>query len=398
MSLVHARLLTPTPAVLAGELAGFGAAAGEALARARANSFAAVRLAGLPVAALEALAAEMRDQGGQVQGAEDRGDAVVLGTRAQFARLIQALRAPDAGGSAVAQELDDLFAALDRPTPALQLGRYTLPLGQRTLVMGILNMTPDSFSGDGLDLSVGAAVERARAMQAAGADILDVGGMSTRPGAKEIAEGEELRRVVPLIARLAREVDLPLSVDTYRAAVADAALVAGAVIVNDITGLGAEPALAGVVARRGAALVLMHIKGTPRTMQNDPQYADLMGEIIDYLRAACDRAVAAGVPPDRLWIDPGIGFGKTGDHNLEVLRRLGELRSLGLPVLVGTSRKGFLGRILGGRPPDERVAATGATVAAAIAQGADIVRVHDVRPAVDVARVADAIMRGMPRS
>jgi dihydropteroate synthase len=298
----------------------------------------------------------------------------------------------------VAQELGDLFVALDRPTPPLQLGRYTLPLGRRTLVMGILNMTPDSFSGDGLDFGVEAAVARAQAMQAAGADILDVGGMSTRPGAEEIPESEELRRVVPLIARLAREVDLPLSVDTYRAAVADAALDAGAVIVNDITGLGAEPALAGVVARRGAALVLMHIKGTPRTMQHDPQYADLLGEIIAYLRAACDRAVAAGVPRDHLWIDPGIGFGKTGDHNLEVLRRLGELRSLGLPVLVGTSRKGFLRRILGGRPPDERVAATGATVAVSIAQGAAIVRVHDVGPAVDVARVADAIMRGMDRS
>jgi dihydropteroate synthase len=398
VSPVHARLLTPTPEVLAGELAGFGAALDDALARARAESFVAVRLAGLPPAALEALAAAMVAQGGQVLAAPDRGDAVVLGTRGQFTGLVQGLRAAQDGGGELAQELGDLFAALDRPTPPLQLGRHTLPLGQRTLVMGILNMTPDSFSGDGLDFGVEAAVERAQAMQAAGADMLDVGGMSTRPGAEEIPESEELRRVVPLIARLAREVDLPLSVDTYRAAVADAALDAGAVIVNDITGLGAEPELAGVVARRGAALVLMHIKGTPRTMQHDPQYADLMGEIIDYLRAACDRAVAAGVPRDRLWIDPGIGFGKTGDHNLEVLRRLGELRSLGLPVMVGTSRKGFLGRILGGRAPDERVAATGATVAVSIVHGADIVRVHDVAPAVDVARVADAIMRGMERS
>ena len=397
MSPVHARLLTPTPEVLARELAGFGAAPDNAQARARAASFVAVRLAGLPATTLEAVAAAMRAQGGQVLGAPDRGDAVVLGTRGQFAGLIQGLRAPEAGDGAVAQELRDLFAALDHPTPPLQLGRHTLPLGQRTLVMGILNMTPDSFSGDGLDLSIDAAVARAQAMRVAGADILDVGGMSTRPGAEEIPESEELRRVVPLIARLAREVDLPLSVDTYRAAVAEAALGAGAVIVNDITGLGAEPELAGVVARGGAALVLMHIQGTPRTMQHDPQYADLMGEIIDYLRAACNRAVAAGVPRDRLWIDPGIGFGKTGDHNLEVLRRLGELRSLGLPVLVGTSRKGFLGRILGGRPPDERVAATGATVAVSVAHGADIVRVHDVGPAVDVARVADAIMRGMPR-
>ncbi|HEX6608442.1 MAG TPA: dihydropteroate synthase [Chloroflexia bacterium] len=396
MSPAHARLLTSTPEVLAAELAGFGAASGDTPARARASSFAAVRIEGLSSAALAALAATVHAEGGELVTAEDRGEALVLGTRAQFAALGQALRA--AGGVEAAQALDDLFAALDRPTPPLQLGRYPLPLGRRTLVMGILNMTPDSFSGDGLDFGVDAAVVRAQAMQAAGADILDVGGMSTRPGAEEIAESEELRRVVPLIERLAREVDVPLSVDTYRAAVADAALAAGAVIVNDITGLGAEPELAGVVTRRGAALVLMHIKGTPRTMQDDPQYADLMGEIIAYLRAGCDRAVAAGVPRDHLWIDPGIGFGKTIDHNLEILRRLGELRSLGLPVLVGTSRKGFLGRILGGRPPQERVAATGATVAVSIAHGAAIVRVHDVGPAVDVARVADAILRGRDRS
>jgi dihydropteroate synthase len=396
VSPAHARLLTPTPEVLAAELAGFGAASGEAPARARADSFVAVRIGGLSSAGAAALAATMHTGGGQVVAGEDRGEALVLGTRAQFAALVQALRAT--GSAEAAQALDDLFAALDRPTPPLQLGRYTLPLGRRTLVMGILNMTPDSFSGDGLDFGVDAAMARAQAMQGAGADVLDVGGMSTRPGAEEITESEELRRVVPLIERLAREVDLPLSVDTYRAAVADAALAAGAVIVNDITGLGAEPELAGVAARRGAALILMHIKGSPRTMQDDPQYADLMGEIIAYLRAGCDRAVAAGVPRDHLWIDPGIGFGKTIDHNLEILRRLGELRSLGLPVLVGTSRKGFLGRILGGRPPQERVAATGATVAVSIAHGADIVRVHDVGPAVDVARVADAIMRGLDRS
>jgi dihydropteroate synthase len=396
VSPAHARLLTPTPEVLAAELAGFGAASGDAPARARADSFVAVRIGGLSSAGAAALAATMHTEGGQVVAGEDRGEALVLGTRAQFAALVQALRAT--GSAEAAQALDDLFAALDRPTPPLQLGRYTLPLGRRTLVMGILNMTPDSFSGDGLDFGVDAAVARAQAMEAAGADVLDVGGMSTRPGAEEITESEELRRVVPLIERLAREVDLPLSVDTYRAAVADAALAAGAVIVNDITGLGAEPELAGVAARRGAALILMHIKGSPRTMQDDPQYADLMGEIIAYLRAGCDRAVAAGVPRDHLWIDPGIGFGKTIDHNLEILRRLGELRSLGLPVLVGTSRKGFLGRILGGRPPQERVAATGATVAVSIAHGADIVRVHDVGPAVDVARVADAIMRGLDRS
>jgi dihydropteroate synthase len=271
----------------------------------------------------------------------------------------------------------------------------SLAVGQRTLVMGILNMTADSFSGDGLGRDMDAAVTRAGAMQAAGADILDVGGMSTRPGSDEISERDELNRVVPLIARLAHEVNLPISVDTYRAAVADAALAAGAVIVNDITGLHADPDLAGVAARHGAGLVLMHIQGTPRTMQQNPHYDDLLGEIIAYLRDSRDRALAAGVPASRIWIDPGIGFGKTIEHNLELLRRLHDLRVLNQPILIGTSRKGFIGRILQGRPPEERVAGTGATIALAIAHGADVVRVHDVGPAVDVARVADAVVRGL---
>ncbi len=281
------------------------------------------------------------------------------------------------------------------PAPApLRLGRYSLPVGRRTLVMGILNMTPDSFSGDGLGDDLNAALAQARAMQVAGADILDVGGMSTRPGSEEISEAEELRRVVPLIERLTADVDLPLSVDTYRATVAAAALTAGAVIVNDITGLHTEPALAAVVARHGAALVLMHSKGPPRTMQHNPQYDDLLGEVSAYLREGHARALSAGIPPTHLWADPGIGFGKTIAHNLELLRRLDELQALGMPLLVGTSRKAFIGRILGGRAPAERVAGTGATLALAIARGAAIVRVHDVGPAVDVARVADAIVRG----
>ncbi|MGI8587768.1 MAG: dihydropteroate synthase [Chloroflexia bacterium] len=279
------------------------------------------------------------------------------------------------------------------PAP-LHLGRYSLPIRRRTLVMGILNMTPDSFSGDGLGTDLDAALARARAMAAYGADILDVGGMSTRPGAEEIGEAEEMRRVLPLIRTLAAETDLPISVDTYRTAVAAAALDAGAVIVNDITGLHAEPDLAEAVAAHGAALVLMHIKGTPRTMQENPHYTDLIGEIRAYLQEGLERALAAGVGRDRIWADPGIGFGKTIHHNLEILRRLGELGSLGVPLLVGTSRKAFIGRILSGRPPEERVSGTAATIALSIAHGADIVRVHDVASAVDVARIADAIVRG----
>ncbi len=280
------------------------------------------------------------------------------------------------------------------PAPPLALGRYRLPVGRRTLVMGILNLTPDSFSGDGLAGDPDAALARAQAMVAAGADILDVGGMSTRPGALEISADEERDRVVPAIDRIAAALDVPISIDTYRAPVAAAALEAGAVIVNDITGLQGDPDLAGLVARAGAALVVMHIQGTPRTMQEHPHYDNLLAEVIAYLQAARDRALAAGVARDRIWVDPGIGFGKAIDHNLELIRRLGELRVLGQPILLGTSRKGFIGRILGGKPAAERVAGTGATVALGIAAGADIVRVHDVGPAVDVARVADAIVRG----
>ncbi|HVG00280.1 MAG TPA: dihydropteroate synthase, partial [Chloroflexia bacterium] len=224
-----------------------------------------------------------------------------------------------------------------------------------------------------------------------------------RPGAEPVPVEEEIRRVLPVIERLnAHEgVPLPISIDTRRSEVARAAVAAGAVIINDITGLRDDPELAKVAAETGAGLVLMHIQGTPRTMQQDPHYDDLLGEVIAYLRQGVDKAVAAGVNRERIWVDPGIGFGKTLDHNLELLRRLAELRSLGCGVLLGTSRKSFIGRVLarasGGElpPPDERVIGTGATTAIGIANGAEIVRVHDVAHNVQVARLADAVVRGI---
>ena len=289
--------------------------------------------------------------------------------------------------------VDPLFA----PPQPLVCGPYTLPVGTRTLVMGILNVTPDSFSGDSLGDDVAAALAQARRMHAAGADLLDVGGLSTRPGSEPVSVDEELRRVVPVVERLAAEVPLPLSVDTYRAAVAEAALRAGAHIINDITGFREDPAVLAVAARHGAAVVAMHIQGRPATMQQHPTYTDLLGEVIAYLRESVAQAVAAGVPRERIWVDPGIGFGKTVAHNLELLRRLGELRVLSQPILVGTSRKGFIGLLLGGVPPAERVTGTGATLAVSVCHGADVVRVHDVGPAVQVVRVTDAIMRpGLP--
>ena len=259
--------------------------------------------------------------------------------------------------------------------------------GRRTYVMGVINVTPDSFSGDGLNGDVEAAVERAVRLEAEGADFLDIGAESTRPGHTAVSETEEIARLLPCLEAVAERVSIPVSVDTWKSGVARAALDAGASIINDVWGLQADPGIAGLAAVRGAGLVLMH-------NQKGHFYDDLMGDVIGQLRNSVDAALAGGVPLENIIIDPGIGFGKTADHNIEVLRRLSELKRLGLPILVGTSRKSTIGRLLGGLPPDQRVEGTAATVALAIAAGADIVRVHDVREMKRVCRVSDAIVRG----
>jgi dihydropteroate synthase len=269
----------------------------------------------------------------------------------------------------------------------------TLDLGSRTHIMGILNITPDSFSDGGRFSGPEQAVEHARAMAAAGADIIDVGGESTRPGAEPLAEDEELRRILPVIERIAADLPVPVSVDTYKASVARRALAAGASIVNDISGLRFSPDMARIAADHGANLVVMHIKGTPRDMQANPVYDDVVGEIAEYLNGGIEIALAAGVPRDRVLVDPGIGFGKTLEHNLEILGRLDELKVLGCPLVVGTSRKRFIGTVLGIADPKDRVEGTAATVALAIERGAHIVRVHDVAAMVRVARMADAIVK-----
>lgn len=268
----------------------------------------------------------------------------------------------------------------------LPCGRFRLEVGRRTLVMGILNVTPDSFSDGGRYLDVEAAVRRAHEMVEEGADIIDVGGESTRPGAVPVPEEEEKARVLPVIAALAASLPVPVSVDTYKAAVARAALAAGAAIVNDVWGLQRDPEMAAAVAASGAAVVVMHNRPAP-------DYAgDLMAEIKAFLRESAARARAAGVPDDRLVVDPGFGFGKTPEHNLEVTARLSELRGLGYPVLLGPSRKSTIGKVLD-LPVGERLEGTAAVVALAAAQGADIVRVHDVRAMVRVVRMTDAVAR-----
>jgi dihydropteroate synthase len=265
----------------------------------------------------------------------------------------------------------------------------SLVFGKRTYVMGVLNVTPDSFSDGGDWTDPDRAVRHARAMVREGADIIDVGGESTRPGARPVPADREIRRVVPVIERLARDKIL-VSIDTSKAAVAEAAFRAGAKILNDVTALRGDPALARSAARSGVAVILMHMKGSPRTMQRNPEYRDVVKEILSFFREILRNALRAGIERDKMILDPGIGFGKSPGHNLEILRRLDEFRSLGRPLAIGTSRKSFIGRALG-RRVDDRVSGTAATVAAAILRGADVVRVHDVREMSDVARMTDLL-------
>jgi dihydropteroate synthase len=286
-------------------------------------------------------------------------------------------------------------APRDTPSPAglgeTRIGPSTFRWGERTYVMGILNVTPDSFSGDGLfrpgGETVRAALERARAMVEEGADLIDVGGESTRPGHEPVDADEERRRIVPVIAALRETMpDLAISVDTTKPIVAEAAIGAGAAMVNDVWGVAEDDTLARLAARRGVPILLMHNR-------REARYVDVVAEVVDELARATDRAIAVGVPRENIIVDPGFGFGKTVEHNLAVLRDLAALRAIGRPILLGTSRKSTLGRVLD-LPPLERVEATMATTALAVASGVDIVRVHDIRANVRTARMADAIVRG----
>jgi dihydropteroate synthase len=273
-----------------------------------------------------------------------------------------------------------------------KLRNRELEIGRRTLVMGILNVTPDSFSDGGAFLEPDAAVERAKRMLAEGADLVDIGGESTRPGADPVPVEEEVRRVVPVVARVVRETGGVVSVDTRKARVAEEALAAGAEIVNDVSALRDDPRMADVVARMGCGVVLMHMQGDPKTMQRDPRYGDVVADVTAFLRERGRAAFHAGVLDEAIVYDPGLGFGKTYEHNLVLLRRLPELvRALGRPVVVGPSRKSFVGTALGGVPPDARLEGTAAAVAAAVLGGASVVRVHDVAAMTKVAKVADAI-------
>jgi len=269
----------------------------------------------------------------------------------------------------------------------MTIGGRTFVWGERTYIMGILNVTPDSFAGDGIAYDVDEAVRRAVRMREDGADIIDVGGESTRPGFQPVPPEEEIRRTAPVVQRLRQELDIPISIDTAKAAVARAAAEAGAHMINDVHGFRQDPGVAAIAARYGLPAVAMH-------NQRGRECHDVIGEIVAGLLESLRIAREQGLPEESVIVDPGFNFGWTVEQALEMLRRLAELRVLGRPVLVGTSRKSVIGTVLGGLPVDERLEGTAATVAIAIANGADIVRVHDVREMARVARMSDAIVRG----
>jgi dihydropteroate synthase len=329
----------------------------------------------------------------QEQTVDPAREIVLTGAPDQFRRLSPFLSGDPRIPASLALTIDSLLDNYLRSDYKIDCRGNALDLGSRTHIMGILNVTPDSFSDGGLYGDTARALEHAREMVSQGADIVDIGGESTRPGAEPLTEEEESNRIIPVIERLASELTVPISVDTYKSSVAKKALDAGASIVNDISGLRFSPDMAPTIAACGAAVVIMHIKGTPRDMQVNPVYRDVIDEIMDHLEESAGIALKAGIAGNRIMIDPGIGFGKTLEHNLAILERLDEFRALGFPIVLGTSRKRFIGTVLDIAEPKDRVEGTAATVALGIQRGARIVRVHDVGYMTKVARMTDAIVR-----
>jgi dihydropteroate synthase len=322
-----------------------------------------------------------------------RSDVILMGTLKQVQQFAEKISAQPFGLNGISERILEILKNVFVDSFLLRTSRREMHLGERTLIMGILNVTPDSFSDGGRFDSPEKAVEEGVRMAEEGADILDIGGESTRPGSDPVSLEEEMRRVIPVIRGLASRTDIPLSVDTMKAAVARKALGEGAEIVNDVSAMEFDGAMAKVVADAGAAVVLMHMRGIPKSMQaGDLTYHSLRGEIIAYLRKRIERAGENGIDPMQIMVDPGLGFGKTATDNMRLIRYLREFWSLGRPILVGASRKAFIGRVTGGTLK-ERVEGTAAAVTAAILNGGQIIRVHDVAMMKKVATMADALLR-----
>jgi dihydropteroate synthase len=356
--------------------------------------FRTIKLKSIPCAAANLLKQEMLSKGGEAAVGRNTifgqgtTDVLLTGTLRQYAELLDKLKLQPLGLKSLAAQIEEMLRAFESESHTIRLaGGKQLPLGQRTIIMGILNTTPDSFSDGGKYLDPHAAVEHARQMMEDGADIIDIGGASSRPGSDMAEADEELRRIMPVVEKLAGE-DIIISIDTFRASVARAALEAGAHLINDIGRLKLDPDLGRVVADRKAAVVLMHNR---LQFNSGVPYQDLIADIMAELAESVGQAQQAGVKRDQIIIDPGIGFGKSTRENLQIIKNLRSLRSLGFPLLLGASRKSFIGKALD-LPVEERKEASLAVMVMAIMNGADIVRVHDVQESVRAAQMADAVI------
>jgi dihydropteroate synthase len=392
-------VLITSPEDAAREMRRIGVSDGGIRAMAPKTQTVVVKVSGASVPLAHIIKQQMLSIGGDAAVARgvlthevDSTDVLVIGTVAQLGELVQKLSYQQFGLPELGERIAALLSAIaPRPRLTLRARHHSLDLGKKVHVMGILNVTPDSFSDGGLYLQPTEALDHALEMAGDGADIIDVGGQSSRPGSEPVPESEELKRVIPVVERVHAQWDGPISIDTTRARVAEEALKAGASIVNDITAFTGDPDVARVTARFEAACVLMHMQGTPATMQDAPVYDDLVGEIARFLAKAIGTAAATGIGDDQIVVDPGIGFGKTTAHNLAILRHLPELKVLGKPILVGPSRKAFIGRVLD-LQVDERLEGTLAAAAYAVTQGARILRVHDVAPVVRAVKLVEACM------
>ncbi|MGD0279192.1 MAG: dihydropteroate synthase [Smithella sp.] len=329
---------------------------------------------------------------GSVSCSIPASDILMMGTIKQILTLAAKIEKQPFGLNFIAREIFEILKNTVQNEYVLKTCRRKITLGRKTMVMGILNVTPDSFSDSGLFYSPQKAIEHGLRMADEGADIIDIGGESTRPGSRSVPVNIELKRVLPVIEGLAKKIKIPISVDTKKAQVARLAVDSGAEIINDISALNGDRNMAETIRETHAAAILMHMRGKPKNMQKGSLvYDNLMGEITDYLKQSSEKALKAGIEKECLVIDPGIGFGKTPEDNYKIIKNLSGLKALGMPVLIGTSRKSFIGKITGGKP-DERTEGTAATVAAAIMNGCHIIRVHDVAAMKKVAAVTDAIV------
>lgn len=354
-----------------------------------------VKVYSLDVRAASILKQEMLSLGGEAAvswGSLERScgetDVLLMATLKQYGLLKKKLLEQPFGLREMAGELDQVLSRYSSNPAPLTVGDEVFDWS-RTYVMGVLNITPDSFSGDGLSGDLDTVLERAARMVDSGVDLLDVGGESTKPGSRPVPVGEEMERVVPVVAELSKKFDVPVSVDTYKVGVAEAALEAGASLVNDIYGLRTE-GMAGLLADRKVPVVLMHMQGNPQDMQSNPSYDSVVEEVYRFFSKQIDFAIDSGIKRENIVLDPGIGFGKRLEHNLSLLRHLREFKSLGLPLLVGVSRKSFIGELLD-LPVEERLEGSLAAASVSVLKGADIVRVHDVKEAVRAVRVADSL-------